>query len=209
MKIKMVMTGMVMMICVTAGAYAGVGLGADVMSRYIWRGTDFGNSASVQPTLNFSTSHFEAGVWANYALTSNGADENDLYLTYSAGCLTLGMTDYYFPNSGDVFNYKDSDSIHFLEISAGLSYNKLSLNAGYFFSGDPENSVYAEAGYQVLSNDEMTAKIILAAGNGMYVVKDDFNAVTIGLTVTKGALSATYLLNPDAEKSFVVFGYSF
>ncbi len=31
-----------------------VQLGADVVSRYIWRGTDFGESMSVQPGLHLS-----------------------------------------------------------------------------------------------------------------------------------------------------------
>ena len=35
-----------------------VSLGADVVSRYVWRGVDFGESMSVQPSLSFSAGGF-------------------------------------------------------------------------------------------------------------------------------------------------------
>ena len=40
-----------------------VDLGADIMSRYVWRGTDFGNTAAIQPSLSFSSGGFTVGAW--------------------------------------------------------------------------------------------------------------------------------------------------
>ena len=40
-----------------------VDLGADIMSRYVWRGTDFGNSAAIQPGLSYSKEGFTVGAW--------------------------------------------------------------------------------------------------------------------------------------------------
>lgn len=77
---------------------AGIDFGADLVSRYIWRGIDFGNSVSVQPFLSFSTGGFEAGAWASYPFTNagKGTNENDLYVTYSFGSVALTVTDYFF-----------------------------------------------------------------------------------------------------------------
>jgi hypothetical protein len=208
MKTKIIL-GLISVMLVSASAYAGFGINADVVSRYVWRGTDFGNSASIQPGLAFTSGGLKIGDWASYAITSGGSNENDLYVTYTVGGLGLTLTDYYFPESGDIFNYKNDDSIHFLEASASYSVGKLGFLAGYFFSGDPDNSLYAEASYQIVSSDELSAKLIVGAGGGMYAVKDDFTAVNIGLTVSKGATFASFILNPDAKTDFLVFGFSF
>ena len=44
-------------------AAADVGFGADMVSRYVWRGTDFGNAVSVQPGMSYSTVSVEVGAW--------------------------------------------------------------------------------------------------------------------------------------------------
>lgn len=40
-------------VAASAPATAEVGIGADVVSRYIFRGTDFGKAVTVQPGLTF------------------------------------------------------------------------------------------------------------------------------------------------------------
>jgi len=71
-------------------------VGADIMSRYIWRGTDYGSSPSIQPTLSFNLGGFELGYWGAVALTTNYL-ESDLYLKYTFKGFTLCFTDYYIP----------------------------------------------------------------------------------------------------------------
>jgi len=81
-----------------------VGIGADFVSRYVWRGLDFGESFSVQPSFSITTGRLELGAWGSYSISADGAgaNENDLYLSYSiqsesgAG-ISFGVTDYYFP----------------------------------------------------------------------------------------------------------------
>ncbi len=47
-----------------AGAYAQeMSVGADIVNRYIWRGTDFGRSPSIQPTVEFDTGGLALGFW--------------------------------------------------------------------------------------------------------------------------------------------------
>ena len=86
-----------------------VSLGADVVSRYVWRGVDFGESMSVQPTLSYSSGNFEIGSWGSYSYAplSSGANEHDIWVGYSFGSVSLTITDYYFPNGG--FDFFDFD----------------------------------------------------------------------------------------------------
>jgi hypothetical protein len=188
------------------------GIGADVVSRYIFRGTDFGNSASVQPSLTFVKSGFEIGAWGSYAITADGAgtNENDLYVSYSIGSASIVVTDYYFPETADFFNYKDSDGVHILEVGASYGLGPASLSAYYNFSGDSDNSFYTEIGYDVpYEIDDISVSLFAGFGNGVYTSDTDFNAVNIGLTVKKASWSASYILNPEAETNYLVFGKSF
>ena len=194
-------------------AYAQFDFGSGIVSRYVWRGTDFGNSVSVQPSLNYSVGGLEVGAWASYPIlsdiTSLGSNENDLFIKYSIGNLGLTITDYYFPEKGDIFNYKSNDAIHLLEGSVSYSLGPVDLLAGYFFSGDEENSIYTEIGYGFYKKEDISASLILGVGNGIYVDEDGFNAVNVGLFVSKGTMSASYIINPESETNFLVFGYSF
>lgn len=83
--------------------------GADVMSRYIWRGTQFGgNSPSLQPSVNLSYNGWELGAWGAYSLSGdNAGQEFDLHLGYTFlnDQFNLTVTDYFFPTEGDDYNY--------------------------------------------------------------------------------------------------------
>ena len=86
--------------------YGEITIGADVVSRYVWRGTDFGNAAAVQPSietviLNSTYGPFgpiTIGAWGSWAL--NGAtngNECDLYASTTVGPVGIIITDYFFP----------------------------------------------------------------------------------------------------------------
>lgn len=72
-------------------------VGADVVSRYIFRGTDFGNSPAIQPTVALSISNFELGCWGSIA-TNSFYQEVDLYAKYTLKKFSLMFTDYYIPS---------------------------------------------------------------------------------------------------------------
>ncbi|MFC1569555.1 hypothetical protein ACFL4L_04915 [bacterium] len=202
--------GLLLVLLFANNAFAQVGLGGDVVSRYVWRGTDLGGSLSVQPALSYTTGHLEIGAWGSYALTDGGFNENDIYLTYTIGDLGITVTDYYFPETMDAFNYKDEDGIHWLEASLSYGLGDFSLLAGYFFSGDPDNSMYFEAGYDFYEKDDISAGLVVGAGDGAYLMdSEDLNVVNIGITASSGRLSVSYIINPQAETNFIVFGYSF
>ena len=135
-----------------------VSIGADFVNRYVWRGFDFGESFSVQPTLSVSTGGFEIGTWGSYSIAADGAgaNEHDLWVGYtieteSAGSFSFGITDYYFPSpdADGFFNYDgDGEGSHWIEPYASYTLGgsfALSLYASMMVHNDPDNSLYVEA----------------------------------------------------------------
>jgi len=105
---------MAILLCTSSQAFGqndklDVDFSADVMSRYVWRGTQFGgNSPSLQPSMSVTYKGLEFGAWAAYSLTgSNTAQELDLYVTYTLPneLFSFTLTDYYFPTETDDYNY--------------------------------------------------------------------------------------------------------
>jgi hypothetical protein len=200
-------------------AFAQFDIGADVVSRYVWRGSDYGNSISVQPALTYATElgggSLEMGAWGSFPMrsdTSIGANENDLYISYSSGPVTVVVTDYFFPGytGDDAFFKYGKDGGHVLEAGVGISAGAFSLTGYYNFAGaDPDNSMYFELGitpsYEV---EGIELGLFVGAGNYVYVVKDNFAVCNMGLSVSKDSYSASYIVNPDQKTSFLVFGIS-
>jgi len=96
--------------------------GADIMSRYVWRGTDFGASPSIQPTISLAACNFTFGVWGAFATNNfSQAQETDLFLTYTWNDkVDITITDYFFPNEtpgvfNNYFEYNDTLTGHIFE----------------------------------------------------------------------------------------------
>jgi hypothetical protein len=160
-------------------------LGADIMSSYVWRGTDFGGSPCIQPTLSISAGNFEVGTWGSIA-TNSFYKEVDLYAKYTIKGFSLIFTDYYVPSldgtpaSPDTryFSYKNDETAHSFEGSLlykGGEKLPLWLLGGVFFYGNDKRwgydaekdstnetyySTYLEAGY-TLKIKENSADIFL------------------------------------------------
>ncbi len=195
-------------------ADAGVGFGADVVNRYVWRGTDFGNAVSVQPGMSISYGNIEVGAWSSWAITGGGANENDLYASFSTGPIGITLTDYYFPGLTEddaFFSYSDDDAVHILEISASLALDDMPLSAmvAYNFSGDADDSFWVEASLDLGEVEETAVSVTAGLGNGVYTTDTDPALVSVGLNMSKGDYFASYILNPDKESTFLVFGRSF
>ena len=198
-----------------AGGHGGLGFGADVVNRYVWRGSDFGNAMAVQPSIHYSTGSVEVGAWSSWAINgAEGGNENDLYVSFSAGPVGITVTDYFFPTYGagapEFFTFEDSGP-HILEVSASLSLDDmpLSLMAAFNFYGDSEDSFWIEASYDVGEIDETAVSLTVGAGNGAYTSDTDPMVASIGVNVSNDDYFASYILNPDKETSFLVVGKSF
>lgn len=110
--------------------------GADLMSRYIWRGIDYGNSPAIQPNIYFSWKGLNIGAWGSYAFArqsirvndsvtveAGNYSEMDLYISYTYKWFTLMAFDYFTidgldPNQGNrYFDYHNATTGHTLELS--------------------------------------------------------------------------------------------
>lgn len=211
--------------------------GVDFVSRYVWRGADIGNAPSAQPSIELAVKGFSFGVWGAYSLSNNVAakDEIDLWISYShefenSMSLSFIVTDYTFPNSGvKFFNFNNYDNAegagaHTLEagVSLGLCEKlPLTLSAYYNFYNDAGNNSYFEINYSTSVKD-VTLDLFCGATPGSkdnkgYYGTDKFNVINLGATVSKEIkitqdfsfpLFVSYIINPNAEQSFMVLGIS-
>ncbi|MBI9070008.1 MAG: hypothetical protein JEY94_00320 [Melioribacteraceae bacterium] len=209
-------------------------VGTDVVSRYVWRGLDFGNSPSVQPGISYSNGGFEAGTWGAFTTDSqaSGVDELDLYASYSFSLgksnLSLVVTDYYFPNAGvklGNFNNYDDESgagAHIFEVGASFTLSEafpLSISAYSNVYNDEDNSMYFEVGYSTSVKDvslDLFAGGTTGGDNEFYGTAD-LNIINVGLTVSKEIkitesfslpVFGSYIINPNLEISYLVLGIS-
>ena len=175
-------------------------ISADVVSRYVWRGTDFGNAAAVQPGIETAVGPVTVGAWGSWALNgADGGNECDLYASFTAGPVGITVTDYFFPVYAGVDSLTNID-MHTIELSAGTDVGTVSVLAASNVSGDDNNSTYLEFTYGALS---------LGVGNGAYSTDGKFSPVSIGVSASRDNFSASYINNPDQDTSFLVFGVNF
>ena len=187
------------------------GVSCDIYNRYVWRGTDFGNSPSIQPGITYSLGVLTVGAWGAWQFNGQ-ANENDLFVSAQAGPLSLILPDYYSPtNSGANDNFLDfnpGSGAHFIEAGASGEYKGVGLYGGYFFHepGADNASIYLNLSYGPFS---------LGLGNGMYTAIDNddgtdkFDVVEFGITANNGAYSCSWILNPNQETTFLTVSKSF
>ena len=205
------------------------GIGADIVSRYVWRGLDFGESMSIQPTLSFAHGGFEIGAWGSWSVAADGAgsNESDLWVAYSFGAVTIGVTDYYFPAPDPDW----PDGYGFLNRRAHtfepyISYSgKVDLVAGMAFSPDTEDqdasrerSLYVEAGVPFeVEGFEARVHVGMVGSKSSFYATESGALVNVGINVAKPIeitesfslpVNVSYIVNPDAQRSFLVFGLS-
>lgn len=101
---------------------------ADLISRYIWRGLQYGGtSPSIQPGVSISKGNLEFGIWGAYSIGGVNSDEEvDLYLSYTFlnDMLTATVTDYFFPcetGNYDYFDYGKNTTGHVYEAVLGFN----------------------------------------------------------------------------------------
>jgi len=215
-------------------ATAQVSIGSDLTSRYVWRGFDFGESFSVQPSVSYSKAGFTIGSWASYSISQDGsaANEHDLYVSYSRGPIEIGMTDYFFPappgpngvpENAEFFNYdNDGEGAHILEPYVAFSGPEsfpIQFSAAVNAYNEPDHSVYLEASYTFT----VDGGVDLGTTVGFVPMETDFyqtdgpNVVNLGLSASRDIeitdeftvpVHVQYILNPETERTFLVFGLS-
>ena len=189
------------------GHGSSISIGADIVSRYVWRGVDFGDGASVQPSISYASGAFEIGAWSSWGLTSNGANEKDLYLSFGAGPVDITITDYFFPTEGADFL---DVGHHTIEVGAGFGAGSLSLFAAMNVAGDAANNdLYVEVGMDMGTLGDAEIGLVVGLGNEVYTSDGDPMLCNVGLNVSQGDFFGSYVINPDTKTPHLFIGKSF
>jgi len=192
-----------------------VSVSVDLVSRYVWRGTDFGNAPAVQPTIEFKPGSFAFGAWGSYPISASPYLEADLYASYSFGFgMDVIATDYYFP-VGQVGVVSDSTwfsrDAHTFEIGLNQGIGDFYISGYYFLNANSD--LYFEAGYSFKHFD-----LFAGAGNESYTTKGRFSVCNVGVAATKSIkltetfsfpLSGAFIINPDKQQVNIIVGISF
>ena len=189
--------------------------GADLVSSYVWRGTQFGSGAHVQPYMDLGSGNLTGGVWGSFPTSAKGGgNELDLWVSYDFGPLALTVTNYTFPGEGGV--YADSEGLFngdYTELAASTSIMGVDLSAGYFTEVE---ALYVELGFSTgavdiafgYGDDQADG---FYAGGGSGLVNMSFSGLKDIQISDNYALPVfgSFIINPEAETAFLVFGISF
>ena len=189
--------------------------GVDLMSRYIWRGTDYGNAPGIQPNLALTWKGFELGVWGSYGfgkystkindstIIENGNyAEFDPYLSYTARYFSICFTDYFFPNSlnpnlnNKYFNYKSGNTGHLLEgmlCLQGPAKFPLKLMAATMFYGNDKKQKISGTDTSMVSNYSTYLELSYP-----------FNVKSVDATIFLGATPGKGIYMMDGSDGFQV-----
>ncbi len=205
-------------------------VGADFVSRYIWRGLDLGE-VSFQPTLGLDWKGLSLSAWGSVGI-SNPADtkEFDLTLSYTIGGFNIGVTDYWFDAGLDPLNryfmYRSDCTNHVFEANIGYDFGFAAIQWYTNFAG---NDGVNPAGKRAFSSYlELSAPFTLggadwSAAIGMVPFATDFYGtekfavVNVSLTASKViAITDSFSIpvfaqvaaNPYSREAFFVIGFT-
>jgi uncharacterized protein (TIGR02001 family) len=193
-------------------------VGGDLVSSYLWRGTQFGTGPAIQPYLELALGNFTIGGWGSYSFGNSSFAEADIYLAYGFDFgLSVGLTDYYYPGT-EYFDYSTETGAHAFELNLGYEIGGFSIAANYIFNeagnaGSAGSDMYFEAGYGF-----EYFSLFAGAGDGWHTAEGDFMLCNIGIAseaeinITEKfslPVSGALIWNPDKEQFHVVVGVSF
>ena len=208
-----------------------INIGADLVSRYVWRGLDFGSSPSVQPYIEYShKSGFAIGCWGAMSTVGN-YNEVDLYAKYQIKGFSIIATDYFFPTSYSptikperYFNFESSSTGHVVEgtlqWTGGDKFPLTLLFASYFFGNDKNSSgtnnysSYAEMNYSFNCKAGATNLFVgFTPNEGLY--GNTMGVVNVGISSKKDVkitdsfslpVKTSIITNPQTSNIYFVLG---
>lgn len=188
-----------------------VSAGADLVSRYIWRGINMNDVPNIQPALSLKYKSLQLGFWGSYSLSHlNSTDQHyatsqeiDTWMSYSfelknTATFSLLLTDYYYANAGiKAGNFNNYDNTkgpgaHLLE--AGIIYSggnslPVSVAAYYNVYNDKGNNTYFQIDYYTLI-ENVGINVFAGASSGStktpgFYGTENFNVINFGIKATK------------------------
>ncbi len=214
-------------------------VGADLVSRYIWRGQNSGGAApSIQPSVTFSIGDFSINAWGANSIGNNQMiQEVDLTLSYSTKYFSVSFVDYFLPNdtvsNNKFFEFDKDATTHVFEtqikitpfekIPAYLSFSMNIFGADTKKDGEIVYSKYLELGY---SKDCGKFAFDVFAGAALdepdegkgYYANEKIGIINLGITATKNVeiterfslpIKTSIVVNPESENIYMFLGISF
>lgn len=205
----------------------------ELTTKYMWRAIEYGDAPTSFALINYERKGFSAYAEGVYAFNGSHS-EVDLGVAYNYKWLTAGLNDYYYPSSvgekDHYFKLSSRKTGHYLEGVITIAPEKIPLwltLSTYFWGADkkPINdknaySSYAEIGYSYSFNDYNVASLAVGAAlnKGFYTdYEHGFNVVNITAKYATSfkfgkfrlPVSASYILNPYCNKSYVTLSIYF
>jgi len=176
-----------------------INISTDIVSRYIWRGIEFGKTPSIQPTLSYVKGNFEIGAWGAFN-TIGTYNELDPYAKYTLKNFTLTLTDYFIHNNANqnnthYFNYDQWTTNHTFEGS--LQYKgpeKLPISilvATYFYGNDRKVTIDSSNTNKIIKTTSQNYSTYIELGYTVKCKQKSFD-VFLGLTPMSGAYGNTF-----------------
>lgn len=197
--------------------------GVDIVSRYIWRGLEFGQAPNIQPGMSATWKGFTLGAWASYKLNGEGMQETDFYVSKTIGPVTIAVWDYwnfYDTAAMDFSDYDEGTTAHLLEaqvlISGGETLPFNVLGSYFFYGSDATKSLYFELQYvNTFGKNDFMAFAGFSPKGKYYVSKEGM--VAIGVQLKRNIeitdrwqlpMSMSLIYNPDVKSMYLVAGFS-
>lgn len=204
-------------------------VGADVVSSYIWRGTDCGG-VSIQPSMSLAYKGFSLGAWGSVGIAKEDTKELDLIVGYATGGFSVAITDYWFSPYDDAekvgyFKYGTHNTMHTFEGTLAYDFGPLAVSWNTYFAGADYNNEDGKRSYSTyvgisapfkLGGLDWSAEVGLTPWEGAYA--DKFNVTNLTLKAEKEIkfseafslpVFAQLTFNPHTQGTYFVFGASF
>lgn len=204
-------------------------ISSDFVSRYIWRGLDYYNTPSIQPTLAFTACDFSVGAWGSFSMKEFTTQETHLFISYTYKFISLTVYDYFYMNytaptdsikGNSYFDYDEKTTGHDFSVDVQFTLSEkipLYILASYnFYGADKDNSLYFELGYTTkFRNTELQFFAGGTPDKGWYY--DEAAIVNVGIKGSKNIkitdsfslpVHTGVIINPARENIYMVFGIS-
>ena len=202
-----------------------VGIAADVISKYIWRGMQSGD-VSIQPVFDLSWKGFALQVSGNTGLVkADDPNEIDISASFTKGGFTVGVIDYWndFPETR-YFIYDAHSTSHVFEAFAGYDFGPVNAtwytnfggNDGLNKSGKRAYSSYVELNAPFkLAQFDWTATLGMVPYATSFYEVENFSATNISLAASKEInvtdhftipFFAQFTANTASKNMYFIFG---
>jgi len=187
-------------------------LGADLVSRYIFRGEDLGGpGAQIQPWVACKYGNIEVGAWGDYALTRD-YQEMDFFATYNWKFFGLTAFNYNIPVYAPDTSYVDSYAELTLSFDGGDDFPIYANINRYVYNWD---AWYIDAGIKFNTKLPIDINVGYAPQDDTYAGKAGI--VHLGLAISdeirlnetfKLPVFTSFIINPVNNRYYFLFGIS-